>query len=141
MKPKKQFAKLAILFGIGGLLYVGIELLWRGRSHPSMFVLGGACFVLLGLINVVLPWEMGLLWQSLIGAGIVTVLELVTGLVVNIWLGWGVWDYSNVPFNLLGQICLPFTAAWAILAAAGIVLDDWLRYWLFGEQRPHYKLL
>ncbi len=137
----KQCEKLAILFGIGGLLYVAVELAWRGHSHPSMFLLGGVCFIALGLLNEVLPWELGLLWQALIGAGIITALELVTGLVVNLWLGWGVWDYSRVPFNFLGQICLPFTLAWVILAAAGIVLDDWLRYWLFREERPHYKVV
>ena len=140
MKPLKSSAKLAILFGIGGLLYVGIELLWRGRSHPTMFFLGGACFVLLGLINEIIPWEMGFVWQALIGAGIITALELLTGLIVNVWLRWEVWDYSSLPFNFLGQICLPFFGAWVVLAAVGIVLDDWLRFWLFHEERPHYTL-
>ena len=44
-----------------------------------------------------------------------------------------------MPFNLLGQICLPFAVAWLALAAVAIVLDDYLRYWLFGEEKPRYR--
>ena len=70
-------------------MYVLIELLARGRSHWTMALLGGACFLLIGAINEHIPWDMGLIWQMLIGGGIVTVLELPTGLVVNVWLHWG----------------------------------------------------
>ncbi|MBO3280047.1 putative ABC transporter permease [Intestinimonas butyriciproducens] len=62
------------------------------------------------------------------------------GLVLNICLGMAVWDYSTLPGNLWGQICLPFSALWALLAGFAVVLDDWLRYWMFGEDRPHYVL-
>lgn len=106
-----------------------------------MFVLGGWCFILIGNINEDLPWEMGLVQQSLIGAGMVTLFEFITGLIVNVWLGLGVWDYSNMPLNILGQICLPFTLLWIPVSAVAIILDDYLRYWLFGEEKPHYKLV
>ena len=62
------------------------------------------------------------------------------GLVLNICLVMAVWDYSTLPGNLWGQICLPFSALWALLAGFAVVLDDWLRYWMFGEDRPHYVL-
>lgn len=114
--------KAAFLFVVGGLVYILIELIWRGHTHISMFILGGICFVAIGLINEVFPWNLGLLWQSMIGAVIVTVLEFITGVIVNIWLGLNVWDYSNMPFNLLGQICLPFAFAWVALSAIAIVL-------------------
>lgn len=136
----KLLNKYITLFDVGGVLYILIELLWRGKSHWSMFLLGGACFVCLGLINEVLPWEM-LLWQQmLIGACIITVLEFLTGCVVNLWLGWGVWDYSGMPGNILGQICPQYMLLWLPVSLIGIVLDDWLRYWWFGEDRPRYKL-
>ena len=125
---------------IGGTTYVFIEIAWRGHSHISMFILGGVCFLLLGYINEYIPWEMGLIWQCLIGAGIVTCAEYITGMIVNVWLGLGVWDYSNMPFNLHGQICLPFCFVWMLLSFIGIVLDDWLRYWFWGEERPHYTI-
>ena len=131
--------KSAILAVIGGLIYILIELIWRGHSHISMFVLGGVCFVAIGLINELFPWELGIVWQSMIGAVLVTALEFITGLVVNIWLGLGVWDYSDVPLNIMGQICLPFSLAWMGLSAVAIILDDYLRHWMFGEEKPHYK--
>lgn len=137
----KQILKLCVLALIGGITYMLIELAWRGYSHISMFILGSLCFLLLGGINEFLPWELGLVWQMLIGAGIVTILELIFGIVVNVWLELEVWDYSNLPFNFMGQICLPFSFAWTLLSGVAIVVDDYLRYWLFGEEKPHYKIL
>ncbi len=127
-----------ILIGIGGLLYVLVELAFRGRSHWTMFYVGGLCFWLIGLINEVLPWEMPLWKQCIIGAVIVTAIEFLAGCIINLWLGWDVWDYSNMPFNVLGQICLPFSLLWILLSAVAIVLDDHLRYWMYGEEKPHY---
>lgn len=134
----KRYHKEIILWLIGGLLYMGIELMWRGYSHWTMFVLGGICFVLLGRINEVIPWDMPLWMQVLIGTAIITGLEFITGCIVNLWLGWNVWDYSNVPFNVLGQICLPYILLWIPISLAGIVSDDYLRHWLFKEEKPHY---
>ena len=134
----KRYHKEIILWLIGGLLYMGIELMWRGYSHWTMFVLGGICFVLLGRINEVIPWNMPLWLQGLIGTAIITGLEFITGCIVNLWLGWNVWDYSNVPFNVLGQICLPYILLWIPISLAGIVSDDYLRHWIFKEEKPHY---
>lgn len=134
----KRYHKEIILWLIGGLLYMGIELMWRGYSHWTMFVLGGICFVLLGRINEVIPWDMPLWMQVLIGTAIITGLEFITGCIVNLLLGWNVWDYSNVPFNVLGQICLPYILLWIPISLTGIFLDDYLRHWLFKEEKPHY---
>ena len=136
----KKLAKCAALAVIGGGLYVLLELLLRGRSHWTMFLLGGMCFALIGQLNEVIPWEMPLALQGVIGSAIVTALEFVTGCIVNLGLGWDVWDYSNLPFNILGQICLPFSLLWIVVAVIAAVLDDWLRYWMFGEEKPHYTL-
>lgn len=137
---RKTLFKHLVLFLIGGGLYVLIELTARGKSHWSMALLGGTCFLFIGAINERVLRRMGLIWQMLLGAGIVTVLELCTGLVVNVWLGWEVWDYSNMPLNLWGQICLPYSLLWTLIALAAILLDDWLRWKLFDEEKPHYRL-
>ena len=134
----KKCLKLLFLFTSGGLLYIILELAWRGWTHWSMFALGGLCFVCLGLINEVIPWIIPLWRQVVIGACVITALEFLTGCVVNLWLEWDVWDYSQLPGNVLGQVCPQYFILWLPVSQAGIILDDWLRFWLFGEERPHY---
>lgn len=132
--------RTATLWLWGGFLYCAIEVLWRGHSHPSMFIVGGLCFLLIGGINNHLSWTLGLVWQSVIGAAAVTVAELLSGVIINLWLGWGVWDYSHMPLNVLGQICLPYSIAWIALSALGLLIDDYLRWILYGDERPRYTL-
>ncbi len=137
----KNVIKMVVLLLIGGTTYFGIEMLWRGHSHWTMALVGGICFVLIGAINEYLPWELGMVQQTFTGASIVTCVELIAGLILNVWLKLGIWDYSNMPLNLWGQICLPFFFAWVVLSAIAIVIDDYLRYWLFNEEKPHYQLI
>lgn len=137
----KKLVKHIFLFMFGGGLYLFIELLARGHTHWSMFILGGACFVALGLINEVLPWTVPLLAQSLLGGVVITLLEFMTGCLVNRILHWNVWDYSMLPHNILGQISPQFSLLWCILAVVGIVLDDYIRWFCFNEEEPHYKII
>ena len=104
-----------------------------------MAIVGGICFVVIGGLNNYIPWEMQLHNQAAIGALFVTAMELVVGIPLNLMLGLHIWDYSSLPFNLLGQICLPFTVLWFFLALLAIFVDDWLRHWWFHEERPHYR--
>lgn len=141
----KTIAKYLTLFLIGAGIYFEIEFVWRILTghlpvHWTMPILGGTMFIILGGLNNWIPWEMSLLKQGLIGMVVVTAAEFVSGCVLNLWLGLGIWDYSHIPGNILGQICLPFMAVWFALSLVAIVLDDWLRHWLFGEEKPHYVL-
>ena len=123
----KNFAlKEFIIFIIFGLIYIIIELLYRGHTHYSMFIVGGICGVLIGLINDNTP-DMPLLPQCVLGAAIITIIELLTGLFLNVYLGLNVWDYSNQPFNFMGQICPQFCIIWCILSILVIRIDDWLK--------------
>ena len=137
----RRVNKAAILFLIGAAAYALIEVAFRGYTHWTMAVLGGILFLLLGGLNEWIPWEMPLALQCVIGAVMVTVAEFLAGLILNVWLGLGIWDYSDVPGNILGQICPQFIFAWLGLSLVAIILDDWLRYWLFGEARPHYTII
>ena len=130
--------KPLILFGIGGFIYVAIELLWRGHTHWTMFLVGGICFLLVGYINEIFTFEIPLVKQMAISAVIITTVEFLAGLLVN--CTYSIWDYRNLPLNILGQICLPYSILWFLLSLPAIILDDYLRYWLFGEEKPHYKL-
>lgn len=109
----------ALLFLLGAVGYPLIELLWRGRTHWTMSLAGGLAMVLLLQISrTALP--LPLMWVA--GALAITAVELAIGYVVNVRLGWAVWDYSALPLNLMGQICLPFTAVWLLLSIPGIAL-------------------
>ena len=123
---KNFVLKEFIIFIIFGLMYVTIELLYRGHTHYSMFIVGGICGVLIGLINDNTP-DMPLLPQCVLGTVIITVIELLTGLFLNVYLGLNVWDYSNQPFNFMGQICPQFCIIWCILSILVIRIDDWLK--------------
>ena len=137
-KILRYLSKEFVLFIIGGLIYVGIEILARGFSHWSMFILGGICFVIVGLLNEFYEWDLLFQYQCLIGSLVITTLEFITGCIVNIKLGWNVWDYSDQLFNLMGQICLKNSIYWIFLSGIAILLDDFIRWKVFNEEKPRY---
>ena len=104
-----RILKKCILFYFGGFAYFLLEILWRGRSHGSMFAAGGTCFLLIGHLNHVRP-RLPLPLRTLAGAGIITMVELAAGLLVN--RNFAVWDYRDQTGNFLGQICPLFTVLW-----------------------------
>ena len=107
---KAMNGRKRLLMGcLGGGAYVGLELLWRGRSHWSMFLTGGVCFLLIGHLGE-LERPAPLPVQGILGAGIVTAAELGAGLLVN--RDHSVWDYRTMPGSFLGQICVPYSLLW-----------------------------
>lgn len=128
------YAKYFILFGMGGIAYILIEMLWRGYSHWSMFALGGLCFLLIGSINERSRGRMPMLVLMFFGCIAVTVLEFITGYILNIKLGMHVWNYYGMPYNFMGQICLKYTVMWFFLSGVCISADNFLRRVLFGEE-------
>jgi len=111
--------KTMVLFYTGGAAYLSLELLYRGRSHGSMFLAGGMCFLLIGRLNHISP-RLPLPARAAVGALIVTMVEFAAGLLVN--REYAVWDYRNQPGNLMGQICPLFTALWMPLSLLAIFL-------------------
>ena len=111
--------KNCVLFYTGGATYLSLELLYRGRSHGSMFLAGGVCFLLIGHLNRVEP-KLPLPLRAVVGALIVTAVELGTGMVVN--RQHQVWDYRDQPLNFMGQICPVFSALWIPLSLLAAVL-------------------
>lgn len=87
--------KAAVLATAGGGMYCGVELLFRGRTHWTMVLVGGICFLLIGLLNERYPWEMALTSQMLLAAAIVTAAEFLVGMVLNVWMRLDIWNYSD----------------------------------------------
>ena len=123
-KSQKRILHVCLFF-IGGLGYNLIELLWRGRTHPSMFLIGGLCFELMGAIHTrsrrTLPVRCGLCALG------ITAVEFISGCILNRWFQWGVWDYSRMKYNLLGQICLLYSLFWLVLSALACPVYRWCR--------------
>lgn len=132
-----------VLFLFGGISYFLIEIFWRGYSHIGMLILGGLCFVLIGSINgyYFKYKKRPILLQLIMSSLIITILELIFGLILNIWLGLDIWDYSNLDYNFMGQICLKYSIKWIFLSLPIIILYDYINYWFFNKEKPDYKLL
>ena len=116
-----RLLKQCILFYIGGSAYMILEFIWRGRSHGSMFLLGGLCFLIIGKMGMRLK-QIPLALQLIGSAAVITGLELATGLIVN--RDYAVWDYRNVSLNYLGQICLPFSLLWIPISLLAMQLYE-----------------
>lgn len=136
----KRFLKDFILFLIFGAIYFCLECAWRGHlTHWTMFILGGLVGVLIGGINERIEWDMPFFQQCTIGMGVAIFSEAVAGIVLNILLQLNIWHYTKLAF-FWNQCSLPFCIIWFVLATVCIVLDDFLRWKLFGEEKPHYRL-
>lgn len=113
------------LFLVGGLGYGLLEILWRGYTHWSMLLTGGICLVLLYSIQLFFQ-ETSFAIKCLLGALMITGVEFLVGVTVNLGLGLRVWDYSQKPFNLMGQICLPYSVLWFLLCIPLMAFLQWL---------------
>ena len=53
-----------------------------------------------------------------------TVIDETAILFDNIIMGWQVWDYSEIPLNFMGQICLSFSLCWYLLSLPLCILTS-----------------
>lgn len=135
-----------LLWFWGGTIYFLLEVAWKtATGKPEM--ISWTMLVLAVLLTIPvercgdqLPWEVPLWLQALACAALVTAVELAAGLILNIWLGLGVWDYSDLPGNFMGQICPQFAAIWFGLCLVFIPAFDWMRWSVEGGERPKYYL-
>lgn len=98
-----------------------MEILWRGRTHWSMLIAGGVCFSFFAFLGEKMK-SCSLFLKGLAGGAFITAVEFLFGILFNIILKKKVWDYSKMPFNIAGQICLLYSAFWMVLSIAGIPL-------------------
>lgn len=111
----KQIIKEAEVFAIGGLSYGAIEIIWRQYTHWTMVITGGVCFYTLYKLNA--NKEKMPVWKKcLLGSAVITTAEFLTGIIVNMIFDMRVWDYSGLPLNLFGQVCLLYSVLWALLS-------------------------
>ena len=112
-----------IVFLTGAAGYSMIEYLFRGYTHWSMVLTGGACLLTLYFYTEEFK-DTPTLAKAAVGACIFTVFEFFVGIIVNIWYRWHVWDYSGQPGNVMGQICPLFTFAWFLICLAILIISS-----------------
>ena len=133
----KLIIKYVVLFVIGGLVYCGIELMWRERTHISSFIMGGTAILIVGGLNEGYDLDMPVWYQMLMSSLFITAMEYVVG--INFNADYHIWDYRELWLNVDGQICLGYSLLWGLLGLVGILLDDFIRWVFFGEEKPKYK--
>ena len=120
----KKLSVSLIALMAGGGAYGLCELLFRGWTHWTMLLAGGVSLL---LILLACGGE-GPLWQKwVMGCAIITTVEFVSGCVLNLGLGWNIWDYSALPLSLMGQVCPVFCGFWSLLSIPAVGLSRYLR--------------
>ena len=137
----KKISKILFFLVFGGSLYYSFEVMFRGFSHWTMFVLGGICFVFFYSQGKLTNWTEPLWIQTFRATVFVVSMEFITGIIVNKFLDINVWNYEDMPLHLFGQICLPFAVIFSGLCVMGIILSGNMSHWFFGEEKPHYHIL
>lgn len=130
----RKITEYSIVCVCGALSYCLIELIWRGFTHWTMALTGGACFLVIYILKR--EYESTALWKRcLAGCLAITTAELSVGFVVNILLGWQVWSYEGQLFNFHGLVCPLYTALWFLLCVPANIVCGWLGR-LFAKVRP-----
>lgn len=140
-RRSKYISEVLFIWALGGTIYYTIEMVTRGFSHWSMFVVGGLALCFCTFQGQAMKWTEPLWIQVIRSVVFVTSLEFITGIIVNKWLHLEVWDYSDQPFQVWGQICVPFMILFSGLIVIGILLGGTLTYWIYGERKPDFHIL
>lgn len=132
--------KNLIVFLIFGCIYTTIEVWFHALKYVNefgftligytsifMFFIGGIASLLVGLINE--RFRIPLIIEMVIGALIITTIELVSGLILK-HIGITIWDYSDMIWHYKGVICLEFSFIWFLLIPIIHIVDDCIRYYL-----------
>jgi len=120
------------VFLAGGVIYSCLELFWRGYTHWSMTIAGGICLLGLHLMNGKRhAWH--ILARCLAGCFLITAVEFIIGVIVNLVFRLNVWDYSDQPFSFMGQICPGFFVLWFLLVLPVIIISDTMQKSIFGD--------
>ena len=123
----RNVIKYVVIFISGAVIYMGLEMLWRGYTHWTMGLVAGIATILIGLINEIFPKDTPLMVQAPIASLIITELEFISGEILNVYLGLEIWDYSQMPLNVDGQVSLPASLLWMVIGLIAVWLDDIIR--------------
>jgi len=132
----KKFKEYTIVYMLGAVIYSFIEVLFRGFTHWTMALTGGLAYLLIYIVNTKAKTK-SLILRCLAGCAIITSLEFIVGCIVNRKFNMSVWDYSNQPGHLLGQICPLFSAIWFLISFPAMLLSFFIKGKLFSENKKN----
>jgi uncharacterized membrane protein len=119
-------------------MYTQKKFVNRGFLYGPLCPIYGSTAALLILLLV--PFEGNYFYLFLGGAVIASVIEFITGYLLEVSFNTKWWDYSDEKYNIKGYVCLKFSIIWGILSIVFIRLINphvsKLTYWImkhFGE--------
>lgn len=121
------YKRCYFIFLTGAVGYSLLEILWRGYTHPSMALVGGLCLLLIVFINNRFK-QKSRIFRSALCTLVISAVEFLSGILLNIILHLDVWDYSNRLFNIMGQICPLYCMLWFFLSYALIFVMEKYSY-------------
>lgn len=139
----KIIIKNILLFLVGYCAYIAIEVTFRGVSYLLMGICAGLSVIIIDKINDCISWDIDIILQGVIGSIVITIFELIIGEIsLRTELLPIMCNYSNVPLNFDGIICLPFSIIWIGLSIMGILVADAINYYMLNIQPClYYKCL
>lgn len=139
--------KIFSVFWLIGILYVFMEVAYTsitagelrlvGHSSLWMMLVGGCLGVILDNLNEI-KWlrKLDYRLRVFIGGTSIIALEFISGCILNLWLGFDIWDYSKSFGNLLGQIDVMHSMYWYGITPFGFWVGDVIRHYMFDEEKP-----
>ncbi|MBR5538672.1 MAG: hypothetical protein IKU61_02110 [Clostridia bacterium] len=129
-----KIKEVTLLYAIGAIGYMFIEIVWRGSTHWTMGILGGMSILMIYFVEQ--SFSFSVLLKALLSAAFVTATELVAGLILNDLMGLSVWDYSDMRYNIAGQISLVYSFLWYFLCIPVHILCRIIKHHIFDVFSP-----
>lgn len=139
---KKKVIPYGVIFLTSGLIYTMLELMWRGRTHWTMFLCAGLCgLVMANINNNLLEFDTDFLKQVSVSALCCTTFEFLFGIMFN--GDFAIWDYRGLwgTIHILGdQVNILFFGIWIIISVFSLPFLDWLQWKLGLAEKPYYRI-
>lgn len=139
---KQKIIPYGSIFIISGLIYTMLELMWRGRTHWTMFLCAGLCgLVMANVNNHLLEFDTDFLKQVVVSALCCTGFEFLFGIMFN--GDFSIWDYRGLwgTIHILGdQVNILFFGVWIIISVFSLPFLDWLQWKLGLAEKPYYRI-
>ena len=138
----KKISPLTTIFCISGFIYTMLELLWRGRTHWTMFICAGLCGLVMAAVNDNLfEFETDYRLQVFTAALMCSIMEFFFGIIFN--GDFTIWDYRGLwgTLHIFGdQVNVLFFGVWIVISFFALPFLDWMQWKLGLEDKPYYRI-